>query len=107
MNDVRVTSWIELIQALCDIPQTSHQRHRSSFVCRGVADQRWRLETSLSRLGAQYAEVEKPLLRGFGKYAEPGSIPGGDSPSAALGGAAARPSEPVTPRARTSGRRGR
>lgn len=75
MNDVRVRSWIELIQELYDIPQTSHQRHRSNFVYRGVGDEAWGLETSLSRLGAQYAEVEKPLLRGFGKYAEPGSIP--------------------------------
>ncbi|TKB92536.1 MAG: FRG domain-containing protein [Nitrospira sp.] len=75
MNDKRVTSWMELTQALYDIPKTSHERHRSDYVYRGVADQAWGLETSLFRLGGDYAKVERPLLRSFRKYAEPGSIP--------------------------------
>lgn len=75
MQDHRVTSWMELMEALYDIPQTTHRRHRSDFVYRGVGDHRWGLETSLSRLGKHYANVEKPMLRSFRKYAEPGSIP--------------------------------
>jgi len=75
MNDHRVNSWMELMQELYDFPMTSYQRHRSAFVYRGVADQAWGLETSLRRLGGDYINVEKPLLRSFRKYAEPGSIP--------------------------------
>ena len=75
MNDARVNTWAELTDALYDIPKTSHQRYRSDFVYRGVADQSWGLETSLKRLGGDYVNVEKPLLRSFRKYAEPGSIP--------------------------------
>lgn len=76
MSDVRVTSWAELSEALYDIPKTTHGRHRSDFVYRGVADASWGLVTSLKRLGGDYVNVEKPLLRSFRKYAEQGSIPG-------------------------------
>lgn len=75
MNDIIVNNWLELMEALYDIPKTSHKRHRSDFVYRGVADLSWGLETSLKRLGGDYVNVEKPLLRSFSKYAEPGSIP--------------------------------
>jgi hypothetical protein len=75
MDDITVDSWIELVQALYDIPKTPHHRHRSDFVYRGVANESWGLETSLKRLGGDYVNVEKPLLRSFKKYAEPGSIP--------------------------------
>jgi hypothetical protein len=76
MNDRRVSSWFELMQVLYDIPRTPLRRHRSNLVYRGVADAAWGLETSLVRLGGEYAAVEKPMLRSFRKYAEPGSIPG-------------------------------
>ena len=75
MQDIWVQSWMELTQALYDIPKTSHLRHRSDFVYRGLADQSWSLETSLMRLGGDYVNVEKPLLRSFRKYAEPGALP--------------------------------
>src|SRR5215213_9347505 len=75
MDDMRVTSWMELLQALYGFPQTKHHRYRSDFVYRGLADQSWGLETSLKRLGRHAGAVEKPLLRSFRKYAEPGSIP--------------------------------
>lgn len=75
MNDITVTDWADLLKVLYDIPKTSHQRHRSDFVYRGVADKSWGLETSLKRLGGAYVNVERPLLRSFRKYAEPGSIP--------------------------------
>src|SRR4051812_3233701 len=76
MRDIRVESWSQLLDALYDIPPTELGRHRSHLVYRGVADQAWGLETSLRRLGKDYRNVEKPLLRSFRKYAEPGSIPG-------------------------------
>jgi FRG domain len=75
LTDVRVGSWRELTEALYEIPQTAYGRHRSDFVYRGLADESWGLETSLQRLGGDYVNVERPLLRAFRKYAEPGSIP--------------------------------
>lgn len=75
MDDRVINSWTELTQALYDIPKSDYHRHRSDFVYRGLADKGWGLETSLLRLGGDYANVEKPLLRSFRKYAEPGSIP--------------------------------
>jgi len=74
-NDIKVKSWADLLEKLYDIPQTKFRRHRSDFVYRGVADESWGLQTSLKRLGGEYSMVEKPLLRSFKKYAEPGSIP--------------------------------
>jgi len=74
-NDVVVSSWAELMNALYDIPRTAFQRYRSDFVYRGLADHRWGLETSLQRLCGDYVNVEGPMLRTFRKYAEPGSIP--------------------------------
>jgi hypothetical protein len=74
-GDRRVTSWSALVRLLYDIPITRHQRHRSDYIYRGVADERWDLRTSLIRLGGDYVHVERPLLRNFSKYAEPGSIP--------------------------------
>src|SRR5262245_14467158 len=75
MNDKTVGSWIELAQELYEIPKTSFHRHRSDFAYRGVADKDWGLETSLRRLGGDFARVERPLLRTFKKYAKPGEIP--------------------------------
>jgi len=74
MDDLRVGSWFELIQALYDIPKTKHKRHRSDFVYRGLADETWELETSLMRPGGAYDMVERPLRCSFQKYAEPGSL---------------------------------
>lgn len=75
IGDVTVKSWAELMDALYDIPQSRHQRFRSDFVYRGLADRTWGLKTSLVRLGAEFEKVERPLLRSFSKYAQPGSIP--------------------------------
>jgi hypothetical protein len=77
MEDVRVKNRRELIDALYDIPQTKFGRHRSNFVYRGLADQSWDLKTSLMRLGGSYPQVERPLLRSFRKYAQPGWLPAG------------------------------
>jgi hypothetical protein len=74
-NDIVVSSWAELMNALYDIPRTVFQRYRSDFVYCGVADYSWGLETSLQRLCGDYVNVEGPMLRSFWKYAESGSIP--------------------------------
>jgi hypothetical protein len=74
--DQRVNSFKELQEALYEIAETKHRRHRSDYVYRGIDDCRWGLETSLQRLGPHYADVEVPLLRNFVKYAGPGEIPG-------------------------------
>ncbi|MEM6795512.1 MAG: FRG domain-containing protein [Acidobacteriota bacterium] len=74
-SDVVAKSWSHLQELLYTIPKTSHGRYRSNFVYRGVGDKSWGLETSLRRLGGDYVKVEKPLLRSFRKYAEPGRLP--------------------------------
>jgi hypothetical protein len=74
-NDLRVDSWGEFVEALYDFPQNPLQRFRSSLVYRGMADAEWGLETSLARLGGDFANLEKPLLRSFRKYAGPDALP--------------------------------
>lgn len=75
-NDIRIETYAELMKALYNIPVTQHGRYRSDFVFRGSADKAWGLDTSLKRMGSEYIQLERPLLRAFKKYAEPGSIPG-------------------------------
>ena len=78
MKDIKIKSWLELMQVLYEIPQNKYKRHRSNFAYRGVGDKSWGLETSLQRLGVvdDMVLLEKPLLRSFKKYAESGSLPG-------------------------------
>jgi hypothetical protein len=75
MDDIPIVNWDDLLTKVYDIPKDFYHRHRSNFVYRGLADEHWRLETSLKRLGGAFDKVEKPLLRSFRKYAKPGSIP--------------------------------
>lgn len=77
MGDLRVATWRELSEALYDIPETPFGRYRSDFVYRGLAHEKWELKTSLMRLEGAYAKVERPLLRSFRKYAQPGWLPAG------------------------------
>ena len=48
---------------------TSLERFRSPFVFRGVSDKNHTLATSLMRLGGNYPQLERHLLRNFRKYA--------------------------------------
>jgi hypothetical protein len=73
-KDRPVKTWDELQAALYGIKVDRHNRYRSDFVYRGVADRNWHLETSLQRLGSHHARVEVPLLRNFLKYAGPDEI---------------------------------
>jgi hypothetical protein len=75
MEDIVVKSYNELNSVLYDIPKNQYGRHRSNYVYRGMADVNWEIKTSLIRLGGNYDKVERPLLRAFRKYAEPGWLP--------------------------------
>ena len=64
-----VHSWNDLQACLYDIPTTKHGRHRSNYVYRGMDKASWGLDTSLQRIGAHAASVERSMLRNFLKYA--------------------------------------
>jgi hypothetical protein len=70
MSEITIHSWTELQEALfddCWIEDIG--RYRSRFAFRGLSNASYRLETTLMRLGGNYAELEKHLLRNFRKYA--------------------------------------
>lgn len=70
MNEVRVDSWNDLQEKLFEESwQPEIQRYRSPFAFRGMAARSHGLDTSLSRLGTHFAEMERHLLRNFRKYA--------------------------------------
>lgn len=70
MNELRISSWNELQDKLFeDAWQPDLQRYRSPYAFRGVAWTQGGLDTSLSRLGGDYAAMERHLLRNFRKYA--------------------------------------
>ncbi len=68
--DIRVTSWNELQDRLFeDAWNPDILRYRSRYAFRGLSDSRYRLETTLMRLGGAYPGLERHLLRNFRKYA--------------------------------------
>ena len=70
MEERRVESWDELQEALFAeawIPEIG--RYRSRYAFRGLSDDRYPLETTMCRLGGDYAGLERHLLRNFRKYA--------------------------------------
>ncbi|MHB0971379.1 MAG: FRG domain-containing protein [Thermoanaerobaculia bacterium] len=68
MNDVRVSSWIELQEALFDESwQPELRRHRSMFAFRGEGDAGADLVSSLRKGG--FGRHEAHMLRNFRKYA--------------------------------------
>ena len=68
--EIRVAGWAELQERLFDEAWKEELgRFRSDFAFRGQADAADDLETSLARLGGDYAELENHLLRNFRKYA--------------------------------------
>ena len=76
-NDVEVTSWADLQQALFqDTWDGRIGRFRSPFVYRGLRSHSWPLTTSLQRLGGEYHQLENHLLRNFRKYARDFTQPG-------------------------------
>jgi hypothetical protein len=76
VDEVRAESWAHLHELLfADSWHEKLQRHRSDFVFRGEAAGTTSLATSLQRLGGDYADVERHLLRSFRKYAERDAVP--------------------------------
>ncbi len=70
MDEVRAESWSHLQELLYeDSWREELGRFRSDRVFRGQGDAASDLTTSLARLGGDYAEVERHLLRNFRKYA--------------------------------------
>ncbi|HZW03520.1 MAG TPA: FRG domain-containing protein [Anaerolineaceae bacterium] len=70
MNETRISNWNELQEALyANAWRADIKRFRSPYVYRGLSDAAYRLETSLMRLGGNYAQMEQHLLRNFRKYA--------------------------------------
>jgi hypothetical protein len=76
MEELRAESWMHLHQLLfADSWHEPLGRHRSDFVYRGEASTEGNLMTSLQRLGGDYANVERHLLRNFRKYAGRDAVP--------------------------------
>jgi hypothetical protein len=76
VEEIRAESWTHLHELLfADSWHRALQRHRSDFVFRGEASTGSSLATSLQRLGGDFAEVERHLLRNFRKYAERDAVP--------------------------------
>ena len=70
MTEVRAESWTHLQELLYENSwQEDIGRFRSDHVFRGLQDGHSDLSTSLARLGGDYAELERHLLRNFRKYA--------------------------------------
>ena len=76
MNDVRVSSWVELQERL--FGETWHEglgRHRTSYAFRGRGDAEEDLSTSIARLGGDPRQLERHILRAFRKYAASDAVP--------------------------------
>ena len=70
-NDIKVNQWGELQDALFrDSYHDMLSRYRSPYVYRGLSDASYALKTSLMRLGGEFIEVEKHLIRNFSKYSK-------------------------------------
>lgn len=70
VENITVHSWEELQREL--FAQSWNDkigRFRSRFAFRGLSSADYRLETTLIRLGGDYAKLERHLLRNFRKYA--------------------------------------
>jgi hypothetical protein len=77
MEERRVGSWTELIDALYDGSwDAPHGRFRSPYCFRGLPDWRYHRRTSLCRLGGDFAPLEDDLVRNFRKYAHQSQSPG-------------------------------
>jgi hypothetical protein len=68
LNEIRVNSWAQLQEELfADAWNAELGRFRSRYAFRGLSDAGYRLETTLIRLGGDYAQLERHLLRNFKK----------------------------------------
>jgi hypothetical protein len=69
-NILQVSSWCSLQDVLFEGAwDAGLGRFRTNCAFRGLSDAGYRLDTTLMRLGGDYARLEKHLLRNFRKYA--------------------------------------
>jgi hypothetical protein len=69
-DTVTPATWAELLEAVyAEDWDATLKRHRSSFAYRGMVDASWGMPTSLIRLGGDFVQLEKHMLRNFRKYA--------------------------------------
>ncbi len=79
-NDIRINSWKDLQEILFkDSYDKKLKRFRSAYVYRGLSDARYKLKSTLIRLGGEYDQLEGHLLRNFKKYAHRNPAPGNSS----------------------------
>jgi len=70
MHECRIDNWGQLQDELfADSWNDELGRYRSRYAFRGLSDASYPLQTTLSRLGGPYPELERHLLRNFKKYA--------------------------------------
>ena len=70
MDEIRADSWAHLQELLYEGSWKEELgRFRSDLVFRGLQNEQSDLSTSLARLGGDYVELERHLLRNFRKYA--------------------------------------
>jgi hypothetical protein len=69
-NRIVVNNWCHLQDELfLGAWDSKLERYRSNCAFRGLSDASYRLDTTLHRLGGEFASLEKHLLRNFRKYA--------------------------------------
>lgn len=72
MNELRVSTWADLNDALFDGTwDPKIHRFRATFAYRGVSVESYALTNGLSRLGTPYPTMERNLIKQFKKYAQP------------------------------------
>jgi hypothetical protein len=70
LKEIKVSSWIELQEVLFkESWNPKIKRFRSSFAFRGLSENYEKIDTSLMKLGKNFPEMEKHLIRNFRKYA--------------------------------------
>lgn len=74
-TNLHVSTWRELEDALfADTWDPNIERFRSTFAYRGLADSRFTLTNSLTRLGTPYPTMERNLIKQFKKYSHPNVV---------------------------------
>ncbi len=70
MEKITIHSWNELQEQLfADAYDPGLGRFRSPYVFRGAQNKKYKLRSALHRMGPNYREIEKHLLRNFRRYA--------------------------------------
>ncbi|MCD6181982.1 MAG: FRG domain-containing protein [Candidatus Cloacimonetes bacterium] len=78
-NEIIATGWNHLQDLVfADSWNENLGRFRSRKAFRGLSHSSYRLETTLTRLGGEYSQLERHLLRNFRKYAS-GTVVEGDT----------------------------